>query len=607
MIEDIYRIGLSIPKNHSDEIDEDLKPDSVAKLDYVIIINITNDGAGYSFSDIKVAECSGSNSTKFLLKKKAPNGPNYGPTAIITDKKDFNKTYQGKIIGWFKNLMSNTSIGLKVEEAKILTGIYNALKTGENDIIEKYQKIDLDSRSSYLLTVSINGMLPLEDSLIWSCYSLLIRERQQGSHTGTCCLCNKKNVSLLQKCEVFKFYTLDKPGFISGGFDEDRAYRNYPVCLECEIALKSGKDYIKNNLQFSFCGISYYLIPSTTTGVDTLDEILVVFKNMNKEFSFRKEQSADYKISVEDIEYYLKEVSDIFSMRVVFIKQEQSAERILGDTREIFPSRFKELYDARKHVNQDFSSVVKNTGEFNFGFIRTFLMKTDSKMRNPDLDALFLSTAKAVLMKEPVEMRVLLPYFMRPIRQFFLDEEKQYDWYAATLKACMVIGFLVEAGCLNEKGGVMMDCNFPEPLKKYDVGLKNELEHALFLTGAVIKKVMNIQRKEINNTPFKDRLYGLKMRKENVQGIITGAMQKMMEYKKYSNVSKAIFENIYDLLLKTPSEWDLTVDEINFYISAGMTLQKEIYIAFGEKDDQGSVVDEKKEDVDDKNEGGENS
>lgn len=595
MIEDIYRIGLCIPSDSSGEIDEDLKPDSAAKLDNAIIIDIAANRDVYKFNDINIMECSENNSLKFLLKKKSSNGPNYGPTAIITNKKDFNKTYQGKIITWFKGFKSNTPFELNKEDTNALTGIYDILKADEAVILERYGKIDLNSKSTNLLTVSINGMLPFENGLIRKCYTMLVRERQQNKHIGTCCMCTEKNVPLLQKCEVFKFYTLDKPGFISGGFDEDMAYRNYPVCLDCEVALKNGKEYVKNNLQFSFCGINYYLIPSTTTGLSTLDEILIIFEKMNKAFSFKREHFADYKVSVEDIWFYLKEESDIFSVRVIFMKQEQSAERILGDTREIFPSRFKELYDAREQVNQVFASVIKNTGEFNFWFMRIFLLKTDAMMKNPDLDALFLSIVRAVLVRESVEMRVLLPYFMRPIRQLFQDNDRQYDWYKLTLKALMVIRFLIEVGCLNMKEGVKLDSNLPELLGKYNPGLGNDIGCALFLTGAVVKKVMNIQLREIKSSPFKERLHGLKMRKENVQGIITGAMQKMMEYKRYSNVSKAIFENIYGLILKTPEVWDLTVDEINFYISAGMVLQKEVYEAFGEKNATDNDLDDNEE------------
>lgn len=54
----------------------------------------------------------------------------------------------------------------------------------------------------------------------------------------------------------------------------------------------------------------------------------------------------------------------------------------------------------------------------------------------------------------------------------------------------------------------------------------------------------------------------------------------------YSKASNQIVETIIQLILKTPENWQLSIDEINFYIVAGMTMMKEIYAACGETQEE---------------------
>lgn len=172
---------------------------------------------------------------------------------------------------------------------------------------------------------------------------------------------------------------------------------------------------------------------------------------------------------------------------------------------------------------------------------------------------------------------------MRVLRQDFENDENQLSFKYNTVKAWISLQFLTEVGCIIIKeGGIPMNEQFKGLYEKYGAGLDSGLKCALFLLGAVVKKVMNIQYKELKSTPFKNRLKGLKMRSGDVRGIISEATQKMMEYDSYSKASRTLIEEIFGLMLKTDPKWSMTVDEINFYISAGMSLYKEIYEACGE-------------------------
>ena len=123
-----------------------------------------------------------------------------------------------------------------------------------------------------------------------------------------------------------------------------------------------------------------------------------------------------------------------------------------------------------------------------------------------------------------------------------------------------------------------MDEKLQGVLAPYSVGLDTNVKKALVLTGALAKKVMNIQYKELNgSTPFASKLKGLKMRQVDVQGLISEAVNKMMEYKSFSKVSELIANTAFKLIIETDPKWELSTDEINFYIAGGMTLSKELY------------------------------
>jgi CRISPR-associated protein Csh1 len=131
-----------------------------------------------------------------------------------------------------------------------------------------------------------------------------------------------------------------------------------------------------------------------------------------------------------------------------------------------------------------------------------------------------------------------------------------------------------------------MDEKLQEILSPYSAGLDTNIKKALVLTGALAKKVMNIQFKELNGSmPFASKLKGLKMRQVDVQGLISEAVNKMMEYKSFSKSSEIIANTAFKLIIETEPKWDLSTDEINFFIAGGMTLSREIYEKLKEEEE----------------------
>ncbi len=72
-----------------------------------------------------------------------------------------------------------------------------------------------------------------------------------------CSVCQAKKAEVYGFVNTYNFYTVDKPGFVTGGFRQEDAWKNYPVCFDCAAMLEEGRKYIDNYLSFKFYGFNY--------------------------------------------------------------------------------------------------------------------------------------------------------------------------------------------------------------------------------------------------------------------------------------------------------------------------------------------------------------
>lgn len=572
MIYDVYRVGKAV-SGYEEEMDPLLKPDMPKNITHVIWINMKQLEKDMSFDGIELLEYSENTPTLSLLRKASSNGTNYGPSAQVTE---IEKTFTKKIIPWFQEAAKETE---GEEEQESLLALYDFLLKNQTELIEKINEKAVKAKNViYMMSVRLNEAVPYKIPMFYRYYERKIRKKivGEGNYTGTCCLCGKKDVSLVPKLDVFKFYTLDKPGFISGGFQEEDIWRNCPVCTSCEPILREGKKYVLNNLHFKFVGLDYYLIPSSTCGEMRLDFLLSRLQDItDKSFSFKEAKESEFQTLSGDIFEELSEQEDINSYRILFFRKDNSAERILLDIKDIFPSRFSVLYGAKHKAEAIYEEL---TGEkFTFRYFRNYLSKSEPSSKVYDLDNNFLELTRAIFKQEKVRLQSLMPFYMNNIRRAFLNDEY---FFHTTLRAWIGIQYLQAIGCMSYKEGEeKMDARLEAVLGPYKTGLDTDIKKALVLTGVLVQKVMDIQAVNLQgSTPFFNRLKSLKMREADVKGVIKEAIRLMQEYDRYSKISKMIAEAVMELMFSAPADkWGLSTDELNFYIAGGMTLSKKIY------------------------------
>lgn len=568
MLEDIYKIGLIAKKYQEQVMDSSIIPDKIAKMDKVFSIDFNEK---LEYIGVSIQEFREDRQYQYLLRKKASNGINFGPTSQITE---IDKTLNKKIIAWFEEI--------DIEEAKIIA---KELTENAKEIIKQISDKFIKKEKN-LLTIKIDERFPYDVQWIFSAYERLIKETIFGTdlNKGTCYVCQRKDVPIVPEYGVYKFYTKDKPGFIVGGFNEEKFWRNCPVCIECQPIINTARQFIEENLKYNYYGLSYYIIPATVRNTDTIDSIIDILTETNKQYKLDKNSKAKFELDNEQILYTLKDENDINSFRIFFVQKSNSAERILLDVKDIYPSRFKEMYEAKSIIDKNYKELLKIKNKdkqiehikFNFSFFREFLKKSDDKNSDDDLNKIFLSLTENIFLKNKIKLETILTHIMRKLRRYLTTEELG-RLKISTLKAMAGIQYLLLVNCLGRKEEEMMVSNFDNIFEKYQCGLDTNVKKALVLTGALVQKVLNIQLHEINSTPFTKNLKSLQLREEEVKGLVAQAVNKMIEYGYYSEKSKEIVEEISKLIFKSNDKWKLSVDEINFYIVAGMALQKEIY------------------------------
>lgn len=387
MLEAVKELGELVLEREKKDILASLieDPNSNGKYNNLCIIKFKKEGNALDYLDVEREEYKRDYITKYLYRSGSANGPDFSPTAKLTEPE---KTFPMKILGWFNKVLKDKTTEFSDEERLLLVGIQEELEENREDIIKKLTEIrqEIPKKESIFITIKIeekgNEYYPGDIEV----FRRLLQENVEKkdleifSEDKVCSICKEKKDVVIGNAGVYAFYTLDKPGFITGGFDEDLAWRNFPVCLDCKRALEEGKRFVKENLRFSFAGIPYQLIPKFILGKEAAREIVDIFVDSSKIISLKQEVKKAYLADENDILDILKESKDNLTLNFLFIKEQQSAEKILLLIEDIFPSRLKTIFSAKEYVDKLFNE------NFTFKTVRNFFSKSDSNKREYDLD-----------------------------------------------------------------------------------------------------------------------------------------------------------------------------------------------------------------------------
>ena len=605
------KIGRWARKNDdSEDLIRDLiqNPNEKGNISKVFEIFLKQQGKGFVYEKVNVSEFSETRLMKYLYRHGSSRGSDVTPTSKFAG--DMKKTFKNKIHKCIGDIeKEKTSIGLTSDEQKIITQINKALSASEKDIIINLQKqiADIDQKEGSILTLVFSGNKGKRYIGDMELFRKILqnkgKEKYYKKHgkeslgqDQTCSVCHEKQKEVYGFVNTYNFYTVDKPGFVSGGFKQQDAWKNYPVCCNCAVNMEQGKKYLAENLSFSFYGFNYLLIPKFITGrlIEESMEIL--------EYAFEQKASEILKSGFEkkfrycltdaenEILGLISEQEDYISFDFLFYAEKQAAFNILLHIEDVLPSRLKRLFQIKTHIDQiDIFKRVKTDKKdeekrlvFNFGVLRDFFPLI-SKKRTYDKN--FLELAGKIFSYKPIDYNFVMQAIVRKIRPVFINNKSTE---ILCLKGYMLLNFLAELGILS-KGGVKMDIKIIDDIKKSfsseDKTYSEKIERffaahggffdcapkkACFLTGVLVRKVLNIQFKENNATPFQKKLHGLRLSESIIKNVSKEAQAKLEQYKK--NYYRELETIISQYMTIGDKNWPITNDEISFYFTTGMNL-----------------------------------
>lgn len=590
MIEALFAIGNVIEKktNLEEFVEEIGSPDKYDCV-YKIVFDISNISTPI-FKAIEQEEYSIEKKMKYFFKGGKGNKPDQTPTTRITGVektlKKFIRFFDNYINIYSKDLLNHDEINfvrklgdeVKRNQDQIRNYLEEKLKSTKKSKAITLQFIDGDKiyyvGDMDVFTKPFNKDNPLRYKDYYYKFSTYSK-----ANNRICYICGKQATEVWGFVNTYNFYTVDKKSFVTGGFNQSLAWKNYPVCPDCAKVLDRAKKYVQENLNYKFCGFRYFLTPELIYPNESSLEMLLR-KMKDYKNSILSEKSKSIVKAEEYILEKLSEENNVVNFNFTFYEENQSAFKILLYIQEVAPTRLKRLTDARYEVDRRnfyriFEPVkIKNNEinfDFTFNFIREFFPdnKFDGQFNKP-----FLEILNNIFIGQSIDADLLFTRFMQKIRKNFLESNNLITLSILTLKSFKILLYLEEINILNRRRFNVNELNeaYESFFKEYNI-FDDNTKKALFLEGVLVQKLLNIQHIDRGSTPFRKKLNSLRIDEKTAKKIFTEAINKLEEYEK--NYYKNLEEAIATYLIKSDFS-KYSVDELSYYFTLGMTLEKKL-------------------------------
>ena len=242
MIPSIMKIGKWVGENQgtTGSISNFVQdPNEKGNIRNVITIDLKCEQGSCSFINVDIEEFRKKYLLKYLYRRGSARGADITPTSKFAG--DMVKTFKNKILKSVQDILKDgNNLGLDPVEVKKIRLIEKALSCDEDRIIEKLQlkAEDIGEREGAILTLAFheNGEKRYigDINLFKKALTSKAKEnyyKQYGKKSlgcnKNCFVCNERKSEVFGFVNTYNFYTVDKPGFVTGGFDQKNAWKNY--------------------------------------------------------------------------------------------------------------------------------------------------------------------------------------------------------------------------------------------------------------------------------------------------------------------------------------------------------------------------------------------
>jgi len=583
-------------------------PDSNGKYKTVLVIVFKEEDGEMIFDEVRVEEFSKQKLDKYAYKKGSPRGGDLTPTSKITDLEKTFKRIQRPLKKLCKKLKGKTEIEEVIlainnlfQDEEVSQKIYGELQTVEYDdnAVLTIAFRDTAEELKYVgdFEEFTKSLMEKYEKKFYYKSSYLKAEKKSIGKDNVCYICSQKAQETYGYVGTFAFYTLDKPGFASGGFNRGDAWKNYPVCSKCAKTLDLGKKYLEQNLSARFCGVDYFIIPKTifASDGDDREEMFDILEHLEsrRKMSLEEDNRKALTNAQNDIFEVMGDFDNYANFNLMFYEEQNSAFRILLYIEDVLPSYIKKIFDVKGKVEDEelFKKLKGKEGVFDLSF--KFNLISDffyvNQRNKADFTKQFLEITNNIFTAQQIDYSLLINRFISHLQEKFRNDES--TWYD-NLKALMILKFLKKLELLNDSGEEEIRVSTTQSsyrekielfLEDHSDILDSNVKRMVFLEGVLAQKLLNIQAKERDGaTPFRARLNGLKLNEKIVKRLYSEIINKLEEYDK--NYYKQLEEMIADYILASNFA-DISNNELSFYFVTGMNQANKFQFANKNKGD----------------------
>ncbi|HEY8542101.1 MAG TPA: TIGR02556 family CRISPR-associated protein [Pseudothermotoga sp.] len=469
-------------------------------------------------------------------------------------KEDIQKALQ-KMRNFFEGEVENIGILIEEHSEKIIQEIEN--------ILQNMDKL----KSTYLTIMIIQDSQELWPAEYEPFKQLFLKKAldkaTETSVNGICHFCGESKAVSATVNEVFTFATFDKPGFCPS-LKKENAIKVLPICEECRINLQNGANMVTKNLSFDFLGNKLWLIPSLTVeDENTLKNVINKIKQASSELK-------DFAKKEKTVEQALCDQDQVVHYDFLFMKMNQSQQRIELHLTEISPTRLRQLVEAAQEAQQRIN--IENVPEPNLGLLWNLYEKPTSRSEERKE---YLALVRSIFQAESYNLQRFLWYCMRKIRraaqEYVSNDRENFGWRKLTYLSFASILYLNQIGVFNLKkeGDKVNSDELNAFFDRYPEFFNESWKKAVFLTGVLAGKVLSIQYAKRQATPFFKKFKGLKMNMQDIQGLLAEIRNKLQQYDSYGQRIDLLMKSAATYYLES-SKQKSTVDELNFVFTLGL-------------------------------------
>ncbi len=440
----------------------------------------------------------------------------------------------------------------------------------------KKKTTELKGKERIILTLEVDGKLPGEIEELVETFKRGYLE-DMGYQDGVCSLCGKKT-KVSGKKSPFRFYTIDKPGYISG-FSKNFHHRGFPLCFDCFRALEKAKSFLSDKKFTLASGApKYTVIPSMTLSRSGDLEVLrlLEIEELRKEIPLSDDQRVRLSDAEEDILNYLKELQDTLTFHFLFVQKRQSQEIIKLHIQDVFPSRLGELFKVKEIVE----NLVPLKREFTFSTISKFFYDRNSKSKEVRKE--FLEIVDRVFKGAPVSENRLLSNLLGGVREEYYKElSSEGGNLGEKAREALAAYLFVKGATENYQEEVMEE---PKNLREFVDSLsffnpQNPEEKGLFLLGALTQRLLEEQYKTRKSKPFLKKLSSFKLNQRGFENLVAEVMDKLESYGAFGASERKIQEVMSFYFAHAKPKWKIPQERMNFVFISGMGLKNKVYEA----------------------------